>query len=316
MSGERRPVVLDCDPGIDDAVALLLAARAPELEIRAVTTAAGNVGLDKTSLNARRILTLAGVELPVFAGAAGPLCGPVVTADEVHGSDGLLGIPVPEPNFPMRSGLAWDALYQEAVDCGGELEVVATGPLTNLGVALAKYSDLPGLIRRVVLMGGSTDFGNTTPAAEFNIYADPEAAEMVFRSGIPVVMCGLDVTHQAYLTVEEVGYLEGLGTPQALFAARTMRHGLAWHERFRVPGVPMHDPCAMMYVLEQGLFTSLPCWVGVECRGNLTRGKTVTDAYSDAKREPNTQLLTGINREAFAQALLERLAVYGEKEEV
>ena len=250
MNTEKRPVILDCDPGIDDAVALLLAARAPELDLRAVTVVAGNVGLAHTSRNALRVLTLAGVEVPVCAGASGPLFGPTVTADEVHGADGLLGLPVPEPAFPLSEEPAWDALYREARAWGGALEVVATGPLTNLGVALAKYSDLPRYLRRIVLMGGATDFGNTTPAAEFNIYADPEAAEMVFRSGIPVVMCGLDVTHKAYLTHADIDRIEALGTPQASFAAATMRCGVEWHEKFLVPGAPMHDPCAMLYALE------------------------------------------------------------------
>lgn len=310
MSMEKRPVILDCDPGIDDAVAILLAARAPELDLRAVTTVAGNVGLSYTSRNARRVLTLAEVEVPVCAGAAGPFWGSAITADEVHGSDGLLGLPAPEPAFPLSEELAWDALYREALAWNGVLEVVATGPLTNLGVALAKYPDLPRYIRRIVLMGGATDFGNTTPAAEFNIYADPESAEMVFRSGIPVVMCGLDVTHKAYFTHADIGRLEALGTPQASFAAATMQFGVAWHEKFLVPGAPMHDPCAMLYVLEPGLFTTLHCWVGVERHGTITRGRTVTDAYSDAKREANTELVTDVDRERFIDALISRLAVY------
>ena len=179
MDENRQPVILDCDPGIDDAVALLLAARAPELKLVAVTAVAGNVGLDKTSLNARRVLTLAGVAVPVFAGASGPMFGEQVTADEVHGADGLLGIPAPEPAFPLGEGTAWDVIWQKAQEYGKELVIVATGPLTNLGIALVKYPELPSHIKRIVLMGGATDFGNTTPAAEYNIYADPEAAGRV-----------------------------------------------------------------------------------------------------------------------------------------
>lgn len=310
MSEKRRPVILDCDPGIDDAVALLLAARAPELDLRAVTAVAGNVGLDRTSENARRILTLAGVEVPVYAGAKGPLFGETVTADEVHGADGLLGIPTPEPGFPLQEEPAWDALYREAVAWGGELEVVATGPLTNLGVALAKYRELPKYLKRIILMGGATDFGNTTPAAEFNIYADPEAAEMVFRSGVPVAMCGLDVTHRAYLTGEDIDRVAALGTPQAAFAAAAMRPGVEGSKKFRVPGAPMHDPCAVMYALEPELFTSLRCWVGVECHGKITRGRTVTDAYSDAKREANADLAVDVDRAGFVDALTARMSVY------
>ena len=188
---------------------------------------------------------------------------------------------------------------------------MATGPLTNLAIALARYPDLPQYVKKMTVMGGGACFGNATPAAEFNIYADPEAAEMVFRSGIPVVMCGLDVTHKAYLTHADIDRIEALGTPQASFAAATMRCGVEWHEKFLVPGAPMHDPCAMLYALEPELFTSLHCWVGVECRGAITRGRTVTDAYSDAKRDPNTELVTDVDRAAFVEALTARLAVYG-----
>ena len=313
MAEKRRPVIMDCDPGIDDAVALLLAARAPELELLAVTAVAGNVGLDKTSRNARRVLTLAGTEVPVHAGAAGPMFGEAVTADEVHGADGLLGVPTPEPAFPLSEGAAWDVLWETALAHSGELEIVATGPLTNLGIALTKYPALPEHVKRIVLMGGATDFGNTTPAAEYNIYADPEAADLVFRSGIPIVMCGLDVTHKAYFTQAEIDRLEALGTPQAVFAARTMGFGVEWHQKFLVPGAPMHDPCAMMYALEPELFTGVRCWVGVECQGKLTRGRTVTDAYSDAKSPhgPNVELITGVDREKFVAHLTARLAAYG-----
>ena len=251
--------------------------------------------------------------MPVHAGAAGPVFGETVTADEVHGADGLLGVPTPEPAFPLSEGAAWDVLWETALARGGELEIVATGPLTNLGIALTKYPDLPEHVKRIVLMGGATDFGNTTPAAEYNIYADPEAADLVFRSGIPIVMCGLDVTHKAYFTQAEIDRLEALGTPQAVFAARTMGFGVEWHQKFLVPGAPMHDPCAMMYALEPELFTGASCWVGVECQGRHTRGRTVTDAYSDAKSPhgPNVELITGVDREKFVAHLTARLAAYG-----
>lgn len=307
----RRPVIIDCDPGIDDAVALLLAFRAPELDVRAVTPVAGNVGLENTTRNALRIAALAGVEVPVCPGAARPMFGALVSAEEVHGADGMMGLPLPEPTFQPSGELAWDALYREAKACGGELEVVATGPLTNLGVAFSKYRDLPGLLRRIVLMGGAACYGNTTPAAEFNMLADPEAAEIVFRSGVPVCMCGLDVTHRAYLTPEEIADLAGQGTPQAEFAAKVMDSAIEWHQRlFGVPGAPMHDACAMMYALEEELFTSTRCWVGVECQGRITRGKTVTDLYSDAKREANTDLVTDVDRKKFVRSLQNRMLAY------
>lgn len=306
----RRPVIIDCDPGIDDAVALLLAAHAPELDIRAVTTAAGNVGLEKTTLNARKILTLAGVEYPVCPGADRPLFGAPVTADEFHGADGLMGRPMPEPAFAARSERAWEAMHREAEAWDGKLEIVCTGPMTNLAIALAKYPGLAARLRRVVFMGGAACYGNCTPAAEFNIYADPEAAEMVLTAGIPVVMCGLDVTHKAYLTEEEVATLSAWDTPQTRFCASVMAEAIPQHEKYGVHGSPMHDACAMMYALDSAPFTGVDCWVGVECQGAVTRGKTVTDWMSDAKRTANVHLVTDVDRPAFVSGLLERLGTY------
>lgn len=307
-----RPVILDCDPGIDDAVALLLAAHAPELELCAVTTVAGNVGLHHTTKNAAKILTLAGAPCVVCPGADHPLFGAPVTADEVHGADGLLGYPMPEPAAVVSKDHAWDKLYQEAVAHNGRLEVIATGPLTNLAIAFSKYAALPQLIHRIILMGGAATFGNATPAAEFNMLADPEAAEMVFRSGVPTVVCGLDVTHRAYLTAAEIDCLEAQNTPQARFAAAVMRSVIPIHERYGVPGSPMHDACAMMYALDESLFASTRCWMGVERQGRATRGKTVTDLHSDAKRTPNINFVTAVDREKFVAQLLKRFAIYRE----
>lgn len=306
----RHPVILDCDPGIDDAVALLLAAHAPELDLRAVTTVAGNVGLDHTTGNAVKVLTLAGVRCAVCPGADRPLFGNPVTADEVHGADGLLGYPMPKPAFSPSKTCAWEMLYQEAQAQQGRVEVIATGPLTNLAIAFSKYPVLPQWIRRVILMGGAATYGNATPAAEFNMLADPEAAELVFRSGVPIVMCGLDVTHRAYLTASEIDALEAQNTPQSRFAAVVMRSAIPLHGRYGVPGSPMHDACAMMYALNEGLFTSERCWVGVERRGRTTRGKTVTDLYSDAKGVPNAEVVTAVDRPSFVSELLQRFQTY------
>lgn len=308
---ERRPVFIDCDPGIDDAVALMMAFQAAELDVRGISAVAGNVGLERTLGNALKIVELSGAAAPVYAGADRPMFGAPIAAEHFHGEDGLLGAELPAPVRMPEAGPAWEALRREAEAWGGALEVVATGPLTNLGIALSLYPELAGLVRCVTMMGGAAAFGNTTPAAEFNVLADPEAAELVFRSGIPVVMCGLDVTHKAYLTHADIDRIEALGTPQASFAAATIRCGVEWHEKFLVPGAPMHDPCAMLYALEPELFTSLHCWVGVECRGAITRGRTVTDAYSDAKRAPNTELVTDVDRAAFVEAMTARLTVYG-----
>ena len=309
---ERRPVFIDCDPGIDDAVALMMAFQAAELDVRGISAVAGNVGLERTLGNALKIVELSGAAAPVYAGADRPMFGAPIAAEHFHGEDGLLGAELPAPVRMPEAGPAWEALRREAEAWGGALEVVATGPLTNLGIALSLYPELAGLVRCVTMMGGAAAFGNTTPAAEFNVLADPEAAELVFRSGIPVVMCGLDVTHSTYITAREVEELAALGSVQARLAAYFMGSGIEENARqFRTGGAPLHDPCAMMYAIDRSLFESKPCWIGVERHGKVTRGKTVTDAYSDAKRTANARLVTGSDREGFIRRMLELFVGYG-----
>lgn len=309
---ERRPVFIDCDPGIDDAVALMMAFQAAELDVRGISAVAGNVGLERTLGNALKIVELSGAAAPVYAGADRPMFGAPITAEHFHGEDGLLGAELPAPVRMPEAGPAWEALRREAEAWGGALEVVATGPLTNLGIALSLYPELAGLVRCVTMMGGAAAFGNTTPAAEFNVLADPEAAELVFRSGIPVVMCGLDVTHSTYITAREVEELAALGSVQARLAAYFMGSGIEENARqFRTGGAPLHDPCAMMYAIDRSLFESKPCWIGVERHGKVTRGKTVTDAYSDAKRMTNARLVTGSDREGFIRRMMELFVGYG-----
>ena len=309
---ERRPVFIDCAPGIDDAVALMMAFQAAELDVRGISAVAGNVGLERTLGNALKIVELSGAAAPVYAGADRPMFGAPIAAEHFHGEDGLLGAELPAPVRMPEAGPAWEALRREAEAWGGALEVVATGPLTNLGIALSLYPELAGLVRCVTMMGGAAAFGNTTPAAEFNVLADPEAAELVFRSGIPVVMCGLDVTHSTYITAREVEKLAALGSVQARLAAYFMGSGIKENARqFRTGGAPLHDPCAMMYAIDRSLFESKPWWIGVERHGKVTRGKTVTDAYSDAKRTANARLVTGSDREGFIRRMMELFVGYG-----
>lgn len=307
----KRPVIIDCDPGIDDAMALLAAFRAPELDIKAITPVAGNVPLAYTAPNALKILALGGREdIPVYPGADRPLSGEVRDAADVHGADGLMGWPMPQPKSVLRDEKAWDVIWREAKALNGALELIATGPLTNLAIALAKYPDLPKYIKKLTVMGGGACFGNATPAAEFNIYADPEAAEMVFRSGMPIALCGLDVCYRASLLDGDIAALEAMGSVQAAFSAALSRLELSW----ALPGVtgaPMYDPCAMLYAIDPSIFTSVHCWVGVERSGVHTRGKTVTDAFSDAKRTPNVDLVLDVDRPEFARRLLNLLGEYG-----
>ena len=309
MSEQKKiPVIIDCDPGCDDAAALLLAFRCPELDIRGITTVSGNVSLDKTTYNALRLIDLIGADVPVHTGADRPLLREPTYAPHVHGEDGLQGADLPAPKGKTSGKHAWDAIYEEAVAQGGALEIIAVGPLTNLAIALRKYSDLPEKIKRIVIMGGAAQGGNVTPAAEFNIYVDPEAASMVFRSGIPLCVCGLDVTLKAYLTAGEIKEIEEMGTPAAKLFARLT--GTNCEKVFCREGAPLHDPAAILYAAYPALFTARRCWMAVETAGTITRGKTVTDCWSDAKKEANVDLALEVDRERFAEKVKELIGSY------
>lgn len=296
---KAAPVMIDCDPGIDDAIALLLGFAHDAWEIRGITTVAGNVGLSYTTRNALGILELIGASCPVHQGAEKPLCGPGIDAADVHGSDGLHGVALPPTKRRVSGEAAWDAIYRESVAAEGALEVITLGPLTNLAIAFAKYPDLPQRIKRMVIMGGSATVGNVTPVAEFNILADVEAAHMVLNSRATLHICGLDVCHQAYLTTAELDAIGGFGTPQARFFRDVAQGGLNWAQTHGIPGVPMYDPCTVLYAGYPHLFQSQPVWMGVERRGKITRGKTVTDLYSEVKLLPNATLVTEVERPAF-----------------
>jgi len=308
----KLPMLLDCDTGVDDAIAILLSRHLTNLELVAVTSVAGNVEIEKTTRNALCVLELAGMEhVPVYRGAAKPMLCEPITAYYVHGQNGLGDLSMPEPKRAPESLPAWDAIYETAKRYAGELTIVAIGPLTNLGLALAKYKELPKLISRIVLMGGAAVGGNVTPSAEFNIFADPEAADMVFTCGAEVVMCGLDATMRAFLTPEELDELGELGSLQAKFARDAAQGVLAFSKGYGLPGMSMHDPMTLLYADDDSYFTAKRAGVRVETKGKLTRGKTVTDLYSDKQMEKNAVVVTGIDREAFKRRLFELMAQYG-----
>ncbi len=308
MSEKKIPVIIDCDPGCDDTAALLLAFRCPELDIRGITTVSGNVSLDKTTYNALRVTEAIGSDVRVCPGADRPMFREPVYAPHVHGEDGLLGIGLPAPQKKASFYKAWDFIYEEAVAQKGDLEIIAVGPLTNLAIALAANNDLAGMIKRIVIMGGAAVGGNVTPCAEFNIYVDPEAADLVMKSGIPLCVCGLDVTLKAYLTAEEIAGIKALGTPQAeLFGAVTEQN---CEKIFCPEGAPLHDPAAVLFAADESLFTSQRCWMRVETTGSITRGKTVTDCYSDAQKEANVDLVLDVDRERFAAKVREIMERY------
>ena len=308
----KTPLWFDCDTGVDDANALLILNQLDCFDLVGVSTVAGNVTLDKTTHNTLCVLELAGCDAPVYEGAALPLMRDQITAAEVHGTDGLGGVAMPEPSKQIEDEKAWDALYDAAVKHQGELVLIAVGPMTNIALAFAKYNELPRLLKRIVIMGGGAKAGNTTAAAEFNILVDPEAADMLFSSGASVVMCGLDMTLQAYLTTEELEALGALGSPQATFARDCLQKALRYSLALGQKGIALHDPAAVLFAADDSIFESYPAWIRVETKGGPSYGKTVTDLYSDKKMEDRRHVVvTAIDREAFKARMFYLFERYG-----
>ena len=307
-----RPIIIDCDPGQDDAMAILLALGSPdELEVLAVTAVAGNVPLDLTERNARKVVELAGrPDLPVHRGCDRPLVRALVTAEFVHGKTGLDGAELPEPGTAPAAAHAVDAIIEILrTRPAATVTLCPVGPLTNIATAMRKAPDVVPRIREIVLMGGAIGEGNITPAAEFNIYVDPHAAEAVFEAGVPLVMLGLDVTHQALVTPERLDAVRALDTPVSRAAAGLLEfYNLYDQTRRGRIGAPLHDPCAIAYLLRPELFTGRPCHVAIETRGDHTLGRTVVDWSRRTGKAPNAMVIDGIDADAFFALVTERLA--------
>ena len=307
------PIILDCDPGHDDAIALVLALASPELELKAVTSSAGNQTPDKTLRNVLRMLTLLKRgDIPVAGGAIKPLMRDLIIADNVHGESGLDGPALPEPDFAPQDCTAVELMANVLRESTEPVTLVSTGPQTNVALLLNGHPELHAKIARIVIMGGAMGLGNWTPAAEFNIFVDPEAAEIVFQSGIPVVMAGLDVTHQAQIMAEDIERFRRIGNPVATTVAELLDFFMEYHktEKWGFQGAPLHDPCTIAWLLKPEIFTTVERWVGVETQGKYTQGMTVVDYYFLTGNRPNTTVMTNINREAFVDLLAERLAFY------
>lgn len=297
-SGGPFRVIIDTDPGVDDALALLLAMRSPELQIEAITAVAGNVPLELTLPNALRMVEVARrTDIPVAAGAKGPLLRRLVTATYAHGENGLGGAAFPEPKLKAVAAPATDIIRQIVRKYPGEVTVITIGPLTNVGAALNSDPELARMIRGLVMMGGSLSGGNITPAAEFNVYVDPEAARVVFQSGIPVTMVGLDVTRKTSLTDEHVRILEAVQNPVSQAAATIGRNAINRNrERGFLAGPNMHDSLAVAGFIDPSILQFQDYYIDVETTGELTAGETL--GYSpdagDLRRRP------GMEKEAAA----------------
>jgi purine nucleosidase len=282
-----------------------------EIEVLAVTTVAGNVPLALTSRNARQIVELAGrPEVPVHAGCARPILRPLETAEYVHGQTGLNGAVLPEPATPLASGHAVDVIVETVLrEPPDTVTLCPIGPLTNLALAFVKEPAIVPRLRRIVLMGGAIELGNVTPAAEFNIYVDPHAARVVFEAGAPIVMMGLDVTHQALVTDERLARIGALGTKVAETCVGLLDFYNRYdRERYAIPGGPLHDPCVIAWLLRPELFKGRECRVEIETEGRHTIGRTVVDWWRRSPLPSNALVINHVDADGFFALLTERLA--------
>jgi purine nucleosidase len=304
------PLIIDCDPGVDDAIALLLAFASPELDLRGIVTVAGNVPIAVTSGNARRICELAQRrDVPVFSGCPRPVMRPLVTAAEVHGESGLIGVDLPVPTLPLQAehGVTW--LIRTLLAAAEPVTIATLGPLTNLAMAIVQAPQIAATIARVVVMGGSMSQGNVTPSAEFNIYCDPHAAQIVMTAGLPLTLIGLDVTHRAIATPDRLQMLRDIGAPIGPIVADLLTaYGEYDRQRHGFDGAPLHDPCVIAYLLQPELFTSHDRYVEIETVSPSSLGQTIIDRWQVTGHAPNATVVDGIDAAGFYQLLGDRLA--------
>ncbi|WP_295312982.1 nucleoside hydrolase [Roseobacter sp.] len=308
-----RKIIIDTDPGQDDAVAILLALASPEeIDVLGLTCVAGNVPLELTAKNARIICELAGrSDLPVFAGCDRPLGRDLVTAEHVHGKTGLDGPDLPDPVMPLQEKHSVDFIIDTLREQpGGTVTLCPLGPLTNIATALQRAPDIAGKIREIVLMGGAYfEVGNITPAAEFNIYVDPQAAEIVFKCGAPIVVMPLDVTHKALVTAARNDAFRALGTPAGIAVAQMTDFFERFDKaKYGSAGAPLHDPCVTAYLIRPDLFSGRHVNVEIETTSELTMGMTVADWWGVTGRDPNALFVGDLDAEGFFELLTDRLS--------
>ncbi|MBX9463738.1 MAG: nucleoside hydrolase [Aquamicrobium sp.] len=309
---EARKIIIDTDPGQDDAVAILLALASPELDVLGLTAVAGNVPLALTEKNARKICELAGrPDTRIFAGAVRPLTRPLVTAEHVHGRTGLDGPELPEPTMKLETHHAVDFIVETLMaEPEGTVTLCPLGPLTNIALAMIREPAIVPRIREIVLMGGGYfEQGNVTPSAEFNIYVDPQAADVVYRSGAPIVMMPLDVTHKALTTKARIERFRTMGTPVGTATAQLLDFFERFdEEKYGTDGGPLHDPCVIAYLLKPELFSGRQCNVQIETVSELTMGATVVDWWNISDGPRNALVMRDIDAEGFFALLTERIA--------
>lgn len=313
----RKRVLIDCDPGIDDALNLFLAFASPaDLEVDAVTVVFGNVGLDRTVRNALAICELLDVDVPVFAGAPKALLARRTDAAEYHGAGGLGSVVLPPPSRPVAPGRAAEQIIERALARPGELTVIATGAMTNLALALSLEPALASALAGIVIMGGSLSEGNTTPSAEFNAYADPHALKIVLDCGAPVTMFGLNVTHQVLATPDHVQALRSSGNPLAACAADLMTtFAEPYRQIYGWEGPAIHDVCTAAYLIDPTLFEVRAMPVEVDTGPGPGFGRTICDARGVSRAPANVHVATGVDADRFFDLFTERVTSFGSRTE-
>ena len=309
---QPHSLIIDTDPGQDDAVAILLALASPEINLLGITTVAGNVPLALTQENARKICDLAGrTDMQVFAGLDRPLVRPLVTAEHVHGRTGLDGPVLPDPETPLQEQHAVDYIIDTLRrEPAGSVTLAPIGPLSNIAMAMQRAPDIIPRIRQIILMGGAYfEVGNITPAAEFNIYVDPHAAQVVFASGVPVIMMPLDVTHKALTRTDRVAALRAIGNRTGVAVAEMLEFFERFDEaKYGSDGGPLHDPCTVAWMIAPDIFNGRPCNVEIETASPLTMGMTVVDWWQVSTRPHNALVIGDLDADRFFALITERLA--------
>lgn len=302
---KKRPVILDGDPGHDDAIAWVLAATCPEFDIKAITTVAGNQTLEKVTYNARRIAALLHLDIEVAKGRNKPLCGDLIIAPNFHGETGLDGPALPEPHLPLSNLSAIEMMAKVLRESEEKVTIISTGAQTNTAALLLAHPELHDKIEMISTMGGGLRNGNWTSGAEFNILVDPEAAHVVAHSGIPVQMCGLDVTERALVYPEDWERIRALNNPVAKVVAEWFDFFFIHVSSLGWKGATTHDPCAVLSLIHPEIFDIRDYYVDIELQGKYCRGATVADYYGQLKKKPNCRCVVDLDREKFVDYLVD-----------
>lgn len=306
----RIPLIIDTDPGVDDTIALIMSMAWEGFDIRGITAVGGNVDLSYTAQNAKNIVGLCGRSIAVAQGAKGPLYKSLITASHIHGINGMGSLVLPQIDIPYDSALAVDRIYQEAIACGKTLRLLTLGPMTNVAAAILKYPELPKHIHSIVAMGGSMGKGNVTELAEFNIYADPDSAQIVIDSGIEITFVGLDVTVPTVIRAEDNEVIRQVGNKVADVVSSLNDYTIARYHPGESEGAMMHDPLAASVLMNPDVIKTAHRYMSVDCTDGPTRGQTKVDMKCELGKAPNVYIAIEADPDLFMKLLLQLVKRY------